>query len=347
MPLQLFAYASDPVKLVNDATGKCVAGDLSLTECTGEGANEWIHVFGENGQGGEIFYAGGNQQMMCLTCTPNCTINSSIGVLPCDARGENQRFEYDGDNGWLQIPGTQVCIIANNSRTEFGSCDDSRARWSQYSECKLNTYFKTKPMKVQLAEDSGKCISTNDGNLAGLTDCASADKWEYYYDPDGEGFSRLQLVQPVGPQSQGLKCLARYTTDPLNDLPQDLPNGLTPCCDNAECTDLGYSKFYITILGGEDRDVFQWAEYDFTKNPLEPTEPFYCINIESFGVPDKQQVCTPEDEPQRWRRYEQVVDATEISVKPSLLIQKISNPEVQFQLFLFTAGKSQFWVSFA
>ena len=59
MPLQLFAYASDPVLLFSDATGLCLAANLSLVPCTDVmSTTEWVHVFGEENSGGGSFILG-------------------------------------------------------------------------------------------------------------------------------------------------------------------------------------------------------------------------------------------------------------------------------------------------
>ena len=355
MPLQLFAYASDPVLLLNDATSKCVADDLSLVECTESKAREWIHVFefGDKNNGGEIFYSGCSEfdqhchHMMCLTCTPNCTSSAALlEVRPCDARRVDgaQKFEYDGDNGKLLIPGSEKCIISNNSHIEIGPCDDSRARWSQYSECKLNTYIKTKPMKVESRKDPGHCIGIGDQSLARLVNCDSSNTpfWEYYYESNS---ARLERV------GDGNKCLARYTANPrddsVNNLPENSPNGLTPCCEDlSECTDSDYYNYYSTFLGGDELDNFQMIKRDAKGMEVES----YCIEItKTSGIPAKQETCASQEEPLRWRRYNENgrYDATELSVKPERLLTKITDQEALFQIFLFSAGKSQSLSTFA
>ena len=177
-------------------------------------------------------------------------------------------------------------------------------------------------MKVESIEAPGKCISDD---ASELTDCSSANVWEYYYDPN---FARLKRFGSTHPQ-----CLARKTKKPLTDLPENLPTGLMDCGPD----DVSNSQFYLTILGGDEANVFQWAKINVLTGLPSAT---YCITIPQQE--SGQQLCGDNlDDEMHWRRYDTVIDATEISVKPDLLLNKITDPEVLFQLFLFSAeGKS-------
>ena len=141
MPIQLFAYASNPVLLSSDATSTCLADDLSLVQCTDSNAAEWVHIFGESDAGGEIFHVGCTannvhcHQMKCLArkLDPSST---SLLVQSCDASAtSHQRWEYDGSNGLIKVPGSQKCVIADSSQGSIvlGDCANANARWSQYS----------------------------------------------------------------------------------------------------------------------------------------------------------------------------------------------------------------------
>ena len=110
-------------------------------------------------------------------------------------------------------------------------------------------------------------------------------------------------------------------------LPEGLPTGLVPCSQAV------YSRMAIA---GEENNVFQWSLFNVKTGA--PEEPFYCID-----VPQSIQSECPGNltDASSWRKYGDSGDATEISVKPSATLQDISDPEVLFQFYLFTAeGKA-------
>ena len=334
IPGQLFAYSSNPVLLSNEATGDCLASDLSLVPCTDSRAEEWIHIFDESREanvGGEIFFVDHTHSMRCLSRTSNYP-NASLEVSPCDSSGASlsQKWMYDGTSGLLILPDSepQSCVLIGDSHVDvqLGSCSDSRARWSQYSECKLNTREKTKPMKVESIESPGQCL--NDMATA-LISCSLANEWVYIFDAK---YARLQ--QAPSWTSDPPLCLAREHDDPATFCNGDLssrPTGLIHCAP-PEDGDISNVTYWRTVLGGEEGNVFQWSLID---GQGLPDGPMYCIRTPNQ---EPQDICDADlDNEQHWRRYDQVVDATEISVKPDLLLQKITDPEVLFQFFLFSA----------
>ncbi|KAL7535432.1 hypothetical protein ACHAXR_011908, partial [Thalassiosira sp. AJA248-18] len=334
MPSQLFAYASDPVLLLSDATGFCLAADLSLVQCTDASAMEWVHIFGERGAGGEIFHVDCSgdpkncHHMKCLTRIP-VSNDTSLRVQPCNASASPvQRWEYDGNNGLIKVPKYQICVITDSAHGTIilGDCADANARWSQYSECKLNTYTRTQSMRVESVESPGWCIRESSLSKLSLFPCfiPFGDWWQYYYDAS---FARLQKVGTN-------QCLAREVDNPkeFTGNIENLPTGLMSCGES----DVENVAFYRTVLGGEEANVFQWNLINTTTGLS--SGPSYCVRVPQ----QSQQVCKADlVNEMHWRRYDVAADATEISVKPDLLLNKITDPEVLFQFFLFTAeGKS-------
>ena len=98
---------------------------------------------------------------------------------------------------------------------------------------------------------------------------------------------------------------------------QDLPTGLVPCKEFV---------FSRVALFGKEHNEFEWSLVDFKKSGI------------PIDVPQETQVVRQNDFncEARWRRHEDQIDATEISVKPAATLQIIIDPEVLFQFFLFS-----------
>ncbi|EJK76609.1 hypothetical protein THAOC_01618, partial [Thalassiosira oceanica] len=298
MPTQLFAYASDPVLLQNmggdDASQSiCLAKDLSLVDCKGPEAVQWVHIFGfgDDDIGGEIFYneyGSGETKDYRMRCISRSSdpADKTLSIVVCDAsHASNTRWDYDGNNGILKVPQSDnnECIVVNTSlkKVEVGDCSSSLARWSQYSECKLNSRTNTLPMKLELIDHPGKCMVPTSSSTPS---------------------SGIQLGE------------SRYTSDTTKE-PENLPNGLM------ECSGTENAVFYRNVLAGEKDNIFQWSKMTSGK----PDGPLYCVEIGGSG-PQKE--CGDLTQEQQWKKHDQVVDITAISIKPGLLQNKITDPEV-------------------
>ncbi len=114
---------------------------------------------------GHVFYtANSTSDMQCLT-------NSAAGlaVTPCDsssvADGDGQSWTYNSVSNTIEFGhnGTSgLCLTVNTTTQvlELGSCDLTEARWSQYSECRLNTRERTGAMRLERFSDSGSlCLN--------------------------------------------------------------------------------------------------------------------------------------------------------------------------------------------
>jgi hypothetical protein len=147
IPSQLFAFASDRVLLQNNAVQKCLAADLSLVSCLETGvAASWTFVFQgrEDVNRGKLFYMNEADEMNCLTRSPD---GSMLHISICDRTNSLQDWDYSSLNGFISVTTNNSavdCVSAGFSAAEgsyvlaLGSCDDAVARWSQYSECRLN-----------------------------------------------------------------------------------------------------------------------------------------------------------------------------------------------------------------
>lgn len=330
IPSQLFAFASDPVKLNSDATGLCLSGGiaLELVPCVDANAVKWIYVFresDENTKAGQLFFVDSSQKMICLTRT-----DGTLTLSYCDSHNgtilESQQWSYDSFSGKLLDPSSNSgsCILgsATLGKALLGSCDDTSSRWSQYSECKLNTRIRTEEIQLELIDNDGVCLG-KDGES--LTQCGTGDSgvWQYYYASFDSDAARLELLSSETP---GYSCLGRVVNEEdVGIEPQTLPTGLVTC-DGGEDTEK--FPYWYTILGGNETNIFQW------RNQLND-EGTYCISI-----PQTTQEQCPVDlgSVQKWKKYSPTTSgATEISVKPDLTLQTITDPELLFQLFLFTA----------
>ncbi|EJK66998.1 hypothetical protein THAOC_12022, partial [Thalassiosira oceanica] len=91
MPAQLFAYASDPVRLQSigrdyEAKSECLAKDLSLVDCKEGEAALWVHIFGfGDTNAGEIFYNDDKSRMRCISRSSDPENNKTLSIVPCDA----------------------------------------------------------------------------------------------------------------------------------------------------------------------------------------------------------------------------------------------------------------------
>jgi hypothetical protein len=346
-PSQLFAYASDRVFLFSDIGGSCLTERLSLDKCEVGVAPEWTYIFRDNGavRAGQLFYVddGG---MKCLTRSAD-TIGAVLTLAPCQSWisvESTQSWDYDNIKGYINVADEEdVCLLYNltTRRAELGSCTENSAsaRWSQYSECRLNSRRNTGEMKLELtSSEPGQCIRADGGGLIGC-DNAAAGVWQYHYDPPKSEKARLELRRGLVTVNPGDQCLGRVQLTPEQSQAGGAlsaqPTGLIPCHGGEDTSTFAY---WNMIIDGPEGDIFTWKDGVLTDDDADDTT--YCINVLS----DKQQQC-PEDlrDVQTWRRYPggEAVDATEISVKPSLLLQEISDPELLYQLFLFSAEGKQ------
>jgi hypothetical protein len=310
IPSELFALVSDPVLLSNIDFGNCLAGDLSLAGCRSGNAVEWIYVF----NGGELFHVDSQGIMMCITRS-----GDDVVVQMCDtASSLSQQWDYLSVNGTISSPGTSLCLVYTLSNVTLEDCSSIGARWSQYSECSLNSYTSTVKMKLESFENPNQCISSTANTLV---QCADAGTWQYFYNTNN---SRLEL-------DGSSQCFGKVPgTDEQEAMPDfqlsDLPTGLTECSDpdNAE-----EKIYWLMTLGGENNNILQWKQVDFAGDLL---------NLFCFDVPQPmQEVCDDNlDNEAKWRRYGSAGDDTAISVRPELLLQEITDPELLFQFFLYS-----------
>lgn len=176
-------------------------------------------------------------------------------------------------------------------------------------------------MRVESFQRQGRCIDENAEDVVPC-DSASAGEWEYYYKHEDFDKPALRKTGP-GNTSDHPQCMGRVLPFGSTAELATLPTGLVPCDfdDNNDIIPL-----YRTVLAGEEVNIFQWS--------LDATD--YCAR-----VPDEdnmQSVCEAElEDEQQWRRYGDEGDATEISIRPQLALQGITDPEVAFQFFLFSA----------
>jgi hypothetical protein len=321
-PSQEFTWASDAVTLQNKRLGLCLSKGLTLISCGSVGTvQQWVYLF----TSGQLYYADDLNNMKCLTRTDD----TALIIESCDKDNDKQRWQYNADLETISAVGEstdvdQECLIVSELKTAvvLGNCAEESAKWSRFEECRLNTRDRTSAMNVEKIREPGQCIDIDSSSKdAVLKNCDEAVTWRYYYDGND---ARLEYASN-DPQEQ--QCLGRRGDYDLVPLPEGLPTGLVPCSQAV------YSRMAIA---GEENNVFQWSLFNVKTGA--PEEPFYCID-----VPQSIQSECPGNltDASSWRKYGNSGDATEISVKPSATLQDISDPEVLFQFYLFTAeGKA-------
>jgi hypothetical protein len=106
----------------------------------------------------------------------------------------------------------------------------------------------------------------------------------------------------------------------------NLTTGLTNCSDP---DDIEAKLYWLMTLGGENNNILQWKQVDLSGDLID----LYC-----YDVPQPmQEVCDDNlDNEAKWRRYGSAGDDTAISVRPELLLQEITDPELLFQFFLYS-----------
>ena len=181
-------------------------------------------------------------------------------------------------------------------------------------------------MKIESVESPGKCIdidyATEDAILR--NNCEDAASWYYYYNGNS---ARLQLLdastdQCLGRRSDNYEIIENEGDVGLAEL-IELPTGLVPCTKDKVV-------YWRNTIAGEENNIFQWSLI----NNGTAIEPYFCLD-----VPQKRQSKCLSDlkDAKTWRKFGDEGDATEISVKPSATLQDISDPEVLFQFYLFSA----------
>lgn len=333
-PSQEFSFASDGVILQNKGFESGMAHclntpNLDLNEalklevCSDDFTIKWVYLFSF----GQLFYTDKDNNMICLTVAED----DSPKIESCDRSNLKQRWDFKSDKGTISSvkkDGTNddegCLIVTDTGEAKFGNCTDPTSRWSRFEVCKLNTREKTGEMNVESTQKPGECIS----NDATLETCSSGSaKWIYYYDGNR---ARLQLADTND-------CLGRQdpdgnymTSDGLHTFPTGIVRN---SCDNVE-----RSPFTRMVIGGKEHNVFQWSLIETTGDKEgRPILPYYCVDIPQ----SQQEVCPDLTSAPSWRKYGNALDATEISVKPSATLQDITDPEVLFQFYLFSAeGKA-------
>lgn len=315
-----FNFVSDAVKLQSNKDGRCLSG-LDLHPCEVESTVSWVYVF----QSGHLFYDDSGM-MKCLSLVSDIS-SDGLEIRVCDHQDQYQRWTYNGDDSTLSIQhDSKTCLTSEGSSAALGSCTLTVAKWSQFTECKLNSREYTKPMAVESIDNPGQCISENGEKIVSCNDSTGRGQWKYIYDGS----------KPVLQSTATQRCLGRVTDDyeTFTGELKDLPTGLVPCNK--------YTHSRIS-LGGESGNVLQWSEINLTSG--KPIDPFYCITypqpMNSIGK-RIQKVCADDlTKELTWRKYGSGSDATEISVKPSAALQAISDPEVLFQFYLYSVEGRQ------
>ena len=333
-PSQDFTWTSDAVILQNVDLGLCLSKGSSvtpsLTPCSTDASTQWVYLF----TFGHLYYTDEDvsNNMMCLTRRDD----NSIFIEGCDKDDVKQRWEYNADLQTISavdelVDADEGCLQGSrlNDPVDLGNCTDSVSKWSRFEECRLNTRERTGKMKVESISNPGQCIDFDSSNIAELKDCSNSANWQYYY------YGSNAKLAYADDNSE--RCLGRLGDFGLIPPPQDLPTGLMDCSTTETAV---YSRMAIA---GEESNVFQWSRVNTTLDPGVPIEPFYCVEIlPTTPQPQQQSECPANlTGANTWRKYGDSGDATEISVKPSATLQDISDPEVLFQFYLFTAqGKA-------
>ena len=92
------------------------------------------------------------------------------------ADGDGQSWSYNSVSNTIEFghSGTSgLCLIVNTTTQvlELDSCDLTEARWSQYSECRLNTREKTGAMRLERFSDSGSMCLNDAGSDVMVSSC--------------------------------------------------------------------------------------------------------------------------------------------------------------------------------
>jgi hypothetical protein len=280
--------------------------------------------------------------MMCLT--RNGT--NDVFVQPCDADDIMQSWSYLETNGQIATPTTdintaaQLCLLCSSNANgvacnKVGDCSLGGTRFVQYSECRLNTYTSTVELKVEAIDEPGQCIpgGSQKGALLNLVGCSTSDagSYQYFYDPFE---SRLELTNSdfcfgkAGPLFGDERELFEY------------PTGLTNCGNLSNNEE---KVFWLTSLGGENYNVLQWqqpfgnnTDNNTNVNTLAQTTRFvpdwYCYSIPQY----LQQKCDKDTglyvdtgvNAPRWKQFGSTNDDTAVSVRPELLLQEITDPDL-------------------
>lgn len=283
--------------------------------------------------------------MWCLTKADS---SKDVIVGLCDGTSLSQSWFYNASFGLIQTaPGdNSECLICSQTGTavscnKVGDCSSQGARFVQYSECKLNTYTSTVDLKVESIEKPSFCIPKgNDiGGFDKLVDCSEPDAglYRFYYDPSE---SRLEQISPPG------FCFGKAGDgDPANE--QELfqyPTGLTNCSDP---TDNALKVFWLASLGGENYNVLTWQqpfgdgtnEDTDNNNPSQAsrfTADWYCYMIPQLSQSECNKttgVFTTNDslngmEAPRWKQFGSTNNDAAVSVRPELLLQEITDPDL-------------------
>ena len=178
-------------------------------------------------------------------------------------------------------------------------------------------------MKLESFDNRGQCV---DSTGETLKECARIDSfWQYYYESDVNPLPQLRRLSPP-PEV----CLGRKgdpTSLETDKGYTDLDTGVTQCVTD-------FAAFNLLTLSGKEGNVFTW--YD----PLDEDKTLYCVSVPNPS--NRQKLCESNFENNdRWRKFGEEGDATEISVRPELTLSNIDDPEILFQFFLFRAeGKA-------
>lgn len=330
-PSQEFTWASDAVILQNNRLGRCLSG-LTLIACDSVASMQWVYVF----TSGHLYYADESNNMICLT---RHTSDASLVIESCDKDNLQQRWQYNADSEAIlavdESTSVDKCLVVHelSNTVALGDCTEESSKWSRFEECRLNTRDSTSAIKVEKIGEPGQCIDIGVSSNAVLKSCNDAKSWKYYYDGNA---ARLEL-EGAGQDSQ---CLGRRAENyeivedesKLGvDVLKALPTGLVPCSQDKVVA------YWRNTIAGKENNVFQWSLINVTTGLA--VNPSYCVD-----VPQSAQIECPTkltSDVSSWRRYGDTGDATEISVKPKATLQDISDPEVLFQFYLFTAeGKA-------
>jgi hypothetical protein len=259
--------------------------------------------------------------MSCLSRVPG---SQQLTVVACDSSSvDTQSWDYVQRNGTIAHPGNgSLCLVATDGTAKLGSCSDASARWSQYSECRLNTYSYTPVMRLESFSNKGKCMSL-DGTDLKACQGGEVGFWRYYYDSSNGNLGRLERQDPSESPPQCFGRVPGNPSFPYDYLPETSPNGIVTC--DATLSEDPLQVFYRTTLYGAEYNVLSF---------LVNNRDDYCVKIPN-GNP-MQSLCGSGTE-QKWRAYGSAGDSTELSLKPGAASQEITNFEVALQFFLFSS----------
>jgi hypothetical protein len=304
--------------MFHESSQLCLSSFLALADCAGNNPTAWTYTF----TGGFLFFV--NPTTRAMKCLTRVSGSEMLVTEACDSSlVDTQSWHYTQKNGAISHPGnSSLCLVATGGTAKLGSCSDASARWSQYSECRLNTYSYTPEMRLESFSNKGKCMSL-DGTDLKACQGGEVGVWRYYYDSTNGNLGRLERQDPSQSPPQ---CFGRVPGDldfPYSYLPETSPNGIVPC--DATLSEDPLQVFYRTTLYGAEYNVLS-----FLVNNQED----YCVKLPN-GNP-MQAKCGPGNE-QRWRAYGSAGDSTELSLKPGAASQEITNFEVALQFFLFSS----------